>query len=336
MILAARSKWVGPLSLLVLAPLLLAGCGSTSTAAGDEVIEQWLRQMPEPSGDRGWSLLSADTQASVYAGDPNAYWADLAAADWSAVSWAPAPGFVEDGVMYIGHVELLSHPSTLPRFLLERRLVAPMCIDEAPYGISVVLDVGWFKPARLTASLGRTGSANSCARRFDSEPGAEHEAFDFVGSAWGTPGPNQRVGVRDGSGLVTAVGPGRQDPPHEGGVTVASFEPGKLAIAWDGAACDSNATLEVSGDARNLSVAISRGAAPACEKQGTVVYEAILQMSHDVPPANVHASVQLQLAESSLSIPDALSAREPIARRSPGLTPPPRGPRPAALLRRDY
>lgn len=281
---------------LAIAILLVVGAGlavvrgaPTTAGSADESVDRWVQALAEPSGDRGWSLLSPETQVSVYSGDPERYRADLDTVEWSSVVWAPAFGYVDDGRFYSGSVSLLSHPSTLPRVLVERGLVGPFCIDDLPYGIHVTMLVGWFTPPRIEASA-HAGSADRCAAAFDNEPGAPHEPFDLVGGAWGSPGPNQRVGVIDRSGLVTAVGVGRENPPAPDPVSVSNFEPRQLAVTWRGARCDSNTTLIVGGTASDLEIVIDRGVEGTCAG-ADVTYEAMLELRQDVPAERVDADL---------------------------------------------
>ncbi len=65
--------------------------------------------------------------------------------NWAQVAWAPANGYVDDGAFYSGYVWMRSHPATLPRFLVERGLATPNCVEEAPFGINLQMRLGWFK-----------------------------------------------------------------------------------------------------------------------------------------------------------------------------------------------
>lgn len=279
---------------LAIAILLVVGTGvvvlrgaPATAGSADEMVDRWVQALAEPSGDRGWSLLSPEAQLSVYSGDPERYWADLGTVEWSSVVWAPAFGYVDDGRFYSGSVSLLSHPSTLPGVLVERGLVGSFCIDDLPYGIHVRMLVGWFTPPRIEASA-QAGSADPCAEAFDDDPGPPHELFDLVGGAWGSPGPNQRVGVLDRTGLVAMVGVGRENPPAPDPVSVSNFEPRQLAITWRGARCDSNTTLIVGGTASDLEIVIDRGVEGACAGID-VTYEAMLELRQDVPAEGVDA-----------------------------------------------
>lgn len=261
---------------------------SWDTANG--VVDGWLGSMQEPSGDRGWSLLSAQTQSLIYDNDARQYWSDLDGVDWSEVAWAPANGHVDDGAYYSGYIWLRSHPSTLPRFLIQRGIATPDCIEGSPAGIRVHMSLGWFNPPRIGALIGKAGDADPCAIAFAEEPGPRHEPWDFVGGAWASPGSIQRVGVLDSSGLVTAVGWGRENPPLDEAVSVTSFEPGDLAVTWRGASCDSNTTLVVEGTPSAFKITVRRGLADGCS--GTdVIYDSILELRSAVQPENVEVDL---------------------------------------------
>jgi hypothetical protein len=112
--------------LAVAAATLLVALGATvwvvargappSGDSANDMVDSWLAAMSESSGDRGWSFLSTEAQSTIYQGDRQSYWDDLEQVDWGQVTWAPASGYVDDGVFYSGAVWLRSHPSTLPRF----------------------------------------------------------------------------------------------------------------------------------------------------------------------------------------------------------------------------
>jgi hypothetical protein len=288
----ARILAIVVVAALVVGLVVLAGrgipAGSTSV---DSVIDDWLARMASSSGDRGWSSLSIEAQEDAYAGDRNGYLDDVTAVDWSQVAWAPAMGRIEDGAFYQGNVSLLSHPSTLPRFLVERGLAGAMCIDDLPFGISVMTSVGWFTSPRVTPVLAQAGSADECAIAFENHPGAMHRPFDLVGAAWGSPGPNQRIGVDDRTGLVLGVGPGRQNPPTRGPVTVALFEPREFAVAWHGTRCDSNTTLIVAGNASRVEIVIDRGVDKDCVAT-QVTYEVIVTLATDIPLDAIDADLR--------------------------------------------
>ena len=288
---APRMVAIAVLAGLAIGTILLAARGvPTGATSVDSVVDDWLAGMAAPFGDRGWSYLSIEAQREAYARDQTAYLDDVSAVDWSQVAWTPAIGHVEDGAFYLGNVSLLSHPSTLPPFLVERGLAGAMCIDDLPFGISVTTRVGWFITPRITPVIGEAGSADECASAFEKEPGATHRRYDLVGAAWGSPGPNQRIGVDDRSGLVLEVGAGRQNPPTDGPVTVALFEPGEFAVTWDGTRCDSNTTLIVAGNFSDLDIAIDRGIDEDCVAT-PVTYEAILTLPTDVALDAIHVKL---------------------------------------------
>jgi hypothetical protein len=263
----------------------------------NEMVDSWLAAMSEPSGDRGWSFLSSAAQTMVYRGDPQAYWEDLEQVDWAQVDWAPANGHVDDGAFYSGYAWLRSHPSTLPRFLVERGLATPHCVEGSPFGIDLQMRLGWFNPPTISALLGKAGAADPCWIAFDERPGTDHAPFDLVGGAWASPGPIQRVGVEDRSGLIRSVMWGRENPALEGGVEVTNFGPHELAVTWRGAPCDSNTTLVVEGTSAALRITVERGLAGGCSGSD-VVYDAVLEIDADDPIENVEVDL-LPAADSA-------------------------------------
>lgn len=85
---------------VALGAMLLLGVGTAWVVArgappgrdtANEMVDSWLAAMAEPTGDRGWSFLSTETQAMIYEDDARAYWNDLEQVDWSRVAWA-SPG----------------------------------------------------------------------------------------------------------------------------------------------------------------------------------------------------------------------------------------------------
>lgn len=277
-------------TVVVIAAALLLGVGAVwviargappSADTADEIVDSWLTAMGESSGDRGWSWLSAEAQTLIYQGDAEAYWSDLEQVDWTEVAWAPANGRVDDGAFYSGYVWLRSHPSALPRFLIERGLVIPDCIDGRPFGIHLQMRLGWFNSPGISALIGKAGVADPCWIVFGERPGTPHEPFDQVGGAWASPGSIQRVGVHDSSGLVQSIGWGRENPQIERDVEVADFGPRQLTVTWRGASCDSNTTLVVEGTPEALHIVVDRGLADGCSGSD-VVYDSVLELAAGV------------------------------------------------------
>jgi hypothetical protein len=270
-------------SLLVIGVAAVVIGAPTGSTAANQVVDSWLQAMAQPSGDRGWSRLSPETQEIVYGDDPARFWSDLSEVEWSEVAWAPARGHVDDAVSYLGDVWLRSHPSTLPRFLVERGLAAVSCTDDVAFGIHLQMSVGWFESPRIMGRLGKGAAPDRCALAVEDDSGVSHEPFDIVSGAWASPGSIQRIGVLDSSGLVSSVGWGRADPPLNGPIAVTTFEPRQLAVTWRGAACDSNSTIAVSGTTSALSIVVRRGIEAGCTGSG-VTYESILSLRSDVSP----------------------------------------------------
>lgn len=289
----------------VVAALLLLAVGTVWVVArgappswdtANGMVNRWLATMAEPSGDRGWSFLSAEAQTMIYDDDPQAYWDELAQVNWAQVAWAPANGHVDDGAFYAGSVWLRSHPSTLPRFLIERGLATPHCVDGSPFGLDLQMRLGWFNPPRISALIGKAGAADPCWIAFEERPGPAHEPYDAVGGAWASPGSIQRVGVEDRSTLVRSVMWGRENPTLEGEVDVTDFAPRELAVTWRGSSCDSNTTLVVDGTPDALRITVERGLVGECPG-GDVVYDSVLGLGADVQVEDVH--IDLEVGEVS-------------------------------------
>lgn len=270
---------------------VLVESGAPSATRVDGIVDRWLTAMAEPSGDRGWSLLSPEEQQRAYDGDAAAYLADVDAADWSRVAWAPASGHLHDGIVYEGGASLLSHPATLPAFLYERRLAAPACLDGLPFGIAIATEVGWFTDPRLASGVATTKWPRDCERAFATLPGARHERFDHVGIAWASEGQNQRVGVIDPDGAVRSIWPGREDASLDGIAAVSDFAPGDLAITWRGSWCDSNSTLLVESGTE-VSIAVIRSTTDDPCQHRSVVYEAVLDMTGSIAAGDVTIDVR--------------------------------------------
>lgn len=261
-----------------------------SSDTANEMVDSWLATMSEPSGDRGWSFLSPEAQTMIYRDDPQAYWDDLEQVDWAQVVWAQANGYVDDGAYYSGYVWLRSHASTLPRFLVERGLATPHCVERSPFGIDLQMRLGWYNPPRISALIGKAGASDPCWIAFEETPGPPHEPFDAVGGAWASPGPIQRVGVGDRSGLVRSIMWGRENPPLERQVEVTDFGPHELAVTWLGSSCDSNTTLVIEGTPEALRITVERGLAGGCSGSD-VVYDSVLELEAAVRAKDVHVNV---------------------------------------------
>jgi hypothetical protein len=275
--------------LLVIGAVVVVLGAPTGSRAANRVVDSWIEAMAQPSGDRGWSQLSPETRTLVYGGDPERFWNDIAEVDWAAVAWAPAQGRVDDGAFYLGNVWLRSHPSTLPRFLVERGLAVESCTDGVPFGIHLQMSIGWFEPPLVIGQVDKSATPTACGFAFE-HPGAAHEPWDIVAAAWASPGEIQRVGVLDSSGLVSTAGAGREEPPLDGPAAVSAFGPRELAVTWRGAACDSNSTIVVSGGSSALRIEIRRGLEGGCSGSD-VVYESILTLESEVPPQRVRVEV---------------------------------------------
>ncbi len=276
--------------LLAVGASFAGGGAPPRSDTANDIVDSWLAEMAVPSGDRGWSSLSPEAQSMIYSDKPEEYWSDLEQVDWTKVAWAPAVGFVDDGVFYSGNAWLRSHPSTLPRFLVERGLVTPSCVDDMPFGIHLQMRVGWFMPSRIAPLIGKAGDADPCAIAFAEQPGPAHAPYDLVGGAWASPGTIQRVGVHDATQLVAAIGAGRENPPLDRDVEVTVFAPRELAVTWRGSSCDANSTLVVDGTADALRITVQRGIVVSCLGD-EVVYDSILGVRDGVQVEDIEITL---------------------------------------------
>ncbi|HEY6607767.1 MAG TPA: hypothetical protein VI277_01085 [Candidatus Limnocylindria bacterium] len=165
-------------------------------------------------------------------------------------------------------------------------MATPNCVDDVPFGIDVRMRLGWFRPTRINDLMGKAGAADPCWTAFDERPGTGHDPFDLVGGAWASPGPIQRIGIRDGTGLVRSVMWGRENPRLDRAVQVTALGPRELAVTWRGASCDSNTTVAVDGTADAVRITIERGRAGGCSGNN-VVYDAILELEAATPVESV-------------------------------------------------
>ena len=128
-------------------------------------FEDWLEAVSGGAGDRGWSYLGSDAHVAGFAGSREDYLADARAADWSKFRWGePATVWTDDGFAHVV-ASLLSEPSTVPRFILDRRLVHGICEDGRPVAIGVYEDRSLFRPGGMAAG-GLAGSGVECNALF--------------------------------------------------------------------------------------------------------------------------------------------------------------------------
>ncbi len=152
---------------------LFAGCLMViigAVAASGEVgqpggFRSWLTDVRSGDGDRGWSHLG-DGIRNAYDGDLDAYRADVTAVDWSLLRLGPPVDVWRDDGFVRVEAPLLSPPHTVPRFLIERRIVHGVCDQGGrPIGIGVYEDRRPFAWNRFEAG-GVTGGQARCNAAF--------------------------------------------------------------------------------------------------------------------------------------------------------------------------
>ncbi len=128
----------------------------------------WIAEARDGDSEWGWDLLSSEAQRA-YDGDLDAYLVDMAAADWAALDLgSPADAWSDDGFVSV-EAELRSDSTTVPAFLLDRRIVHGVCDGAEPKAIGVFEDRRPFQ-GRKFGGGGVTGSQARCNAAF-SEPG---------------------------------------------------------------------------------------------------------------------------------------------------------------------
>ena len=129
-------------------------------------FEDWLQAVSGGAEDYGWSYLGSDAHVTGYVGSRDSYLADARSADWSEFRWGePETVWTDDGFAHVV-APLLSEPSTVPRFILDRRLVHGVCDERwRPVGIGVFEDRSFFRAGGMGGG-GLTGSQAECNARF--------------------------------------------------------------------------------------------------------------------------------------------------------------------------
>src|SRR3990172_94478 len=245
------------------------------------LVDRWLQAMAGADANRGWKYLSTELQAEAYGGNESLYLAEVAAVDWEAVRWGQTQGRTDEG-SWGGRTPLLSDPRTLPRFLLERDLVAASCGDRAAMGLWTNMPSTWFHAPRLEV-VQTTGSAGRCEDLFYADTGPMRLPADLVGWAWATGGnASIRVEVIDQTGLVQEAGGGRDQPPVVGEVTVSDFAPGQVGVAWVGTDCPDPVQIIVRGNrsAIDLELVVVKRSGVHCAARSRT-YESMLRFSDE-------------------------------------------------------
>lgn len=127
-------------------------------------LRGWLAEVRDGDDDWGWDFISTYAQ-TAYQGGAAAYAEDMAAVDWEALELGtPVEVWSDDGVALL-QAELLSDPSTVPAFLVERGIVKGVCEDGEPTGIWVIEDRGLLQEQRFGTG-GTTGTQRRCDATF--------------------------------------------------------------------------------------------------------------------------------------------------------------------------
>ena len=149
------------IALAMTAAVVLAGCA----VAPDSRLEAYLRAAAGGEADRGWSYLDETTRQLGYDGDEEQYRADAVAADWSALRWSGATVvWTDDGLSDV-EVRLLSPATSVPAFLIARRILSGLCEGGHAVGLSAFVNGRLFGDGRLGGG-GLTGSQVRCNSLF--------------------------------------------------------------------------------------------------------------------------------------------------------------------------
>ena len=120
----------------------------------------WLSEVRDGDDDWGWDLLGAEAQAE-YQGGQDAYLADMTAADWQGLDLGPAMDVWSDDGFVLVQAELRSDATTVPAFLLDRRIVHGVCDGRRPIAIGVYEDRRPFQGSAFGGG-GLTGGQRRC------------------------------------------------------------------------------------------------------------------------------------------------------------------------------
>ena len=260
-----------------------------SAAQGAHLVDGWLQAMAGTDADRGWRYLSSDLRMAAYGGDESVYLAEVAAIDWETVRWGETQGRAPDGGFLFTYTPLLSDPRTLPHFLYERKLVVAICTDRAPNDILTNVLSAWFRTPRLEATL---GGSEDCEELFYRDTGPLRPPADLVGFAWVSGGNRSiRVEVTDETGRVKKAGPGRDQPPLDGDVTVSNFQPDQVGLAWVGTDCPDPVQLIVrrDGDAIAIVLISVKGPTQECAAYPRT-YEVMLKFAGGISADDIVAT----------------------------------------------
>lgn len=108
--------------------LLASGClfVPRDPTAAEAAVQSWLTALTTKDGETAWLQIAPATQQRVYGGDRERFAAEVAAADWGAMQWEiPDPPAWTDA-FWIAEIDLPHGVSSVPGFLLDNGLVAPV------------------------------------------------------------------------------------------------------------------------------------------------------------------------------------------------------------------
>lgn len=153
---------------LVAVVLVVVAAALFATRPQPGGFRAWIAEARDGDSEWGWDLLSSETQRA-YDGDLDAYLVEMAAADWAALDLgSPADVWSDDGFVSV-EAELRSDSTTVPAFLLDRRIVRGVCHGAEPKAIGVFEDRRPFQGSKFDGG-GVTGSQARCNAAFG-EPG---------------------------------------------------------------------------------------------------------------------------------------------------------------------
>jgi hypothetical protein len=189
----APLSWLGKMkSPIALGLVVLAGIGAIGAVAWirapgpEDRFEAYLRAVAGGEPDRGWHYLTDDTRDVGYQNDQSVYLRDAAAADWTAFRWSDAAVVWTDDGFAAVEVNLLSSPSSVPAFLIAKKIVRGVCAgdDQQPIGVGVYADDRLLGSGGFGAG-GLSGTQIACNGHFRGEEGAATETP--AGQATNTP-----------------------------------------------------------------------------------------------------------------------------------------------------
>lgn len=109
----------------LLAALVLSSCAPAKQpgdpAAAAAAADDFLSALATGQTERAWDAMAPATQTRVYDNDREKFADEVTAADWSGMRWRVGPVSDYD-ISWAVYVEV--DPSTVPRVLTERRIVA--------------------------------------------------------------------------------------------------------------------------------------------------------------------------------------------------------------------